>query len=38
MKKINLNKNLDKYALHDEYILDPTEKYVINIKTKWSLK
>lgn len=32
MKKINFNKNLDKYASSDEYILDPTEKYVINIE------
>lgn len=32
MKKISLNKNLDKYALSDKYILDPTEKYVINIE------
>ncbi len=32
MKKINLNKKSDKYALSDEYILDPTEKYVINIE------
>lgn len=32
MKKINFNKNLDKYASSDEYILDPTEKYLINIE------
>lgn len=32
MKKINLNESIDKYNLSDEYILDPTEKYVINIE------
>lgn len=31
MKKIKLNENLGKKTSIDEYILDPTEKYVINI-------
>lgn len=32
MKKIKLNENLDKKTLTDEYTLDPTEKYVIDIE------
>ena len=32
MKKIKLNENLGKKTSIDEYILDPTEKYVINIE------
>lgn len=32
MKRINLNQSIDKNILSDEYILDPTEKYVINIE------
>ena len=32
MKKIKLNKNLGRKTSIDEYILDPTEKYVIDIE------
>lgn len=32
MKKIKLNGDLEKKTSTDEYILDPTEKYVINIE------
>ena len=32
MKKIKLNDNLEKNAATDEYILDPTERYVINLE------
>lgn len=32
MKKIKLNDNLEREISIDEYRLDPTEKYVINIE------
>ena len=32
MKKIKLNDNLQKYPAVGEYILDPTEKYVIDLE------
>ena len=32
MKKIKLNENLGRKTSIDEYILDPTEKYVIDIE------
>lgn len=32
MKRIKLNENLEKIASIDEYKLDPTEKYVIDIE------
>ena len=32
MKKIKLNENLGRKTSMDEYILDPTQKYVINIE------
>lgn len=32
MKKIKLSDRLEKVTLNDEYTLDPTEKYVINLE------
>lgn len=34
MKKIKLNDRLEKRASTDEYTLDPTEKYMINLEEK----
>lgn len=34
MKKIKLNDSLPQRTLVDEYILDPTEKYVVNLENE----